>query len=57
MKLILTLLFFAGWLFTFWKVIVDRPGFMRSWNKYSISLLVGNVVCFFGTLLTAFFKS
>lgn len=48
-------IFFAGWAFTFWKVIVDRPTFMRTWNKYSRTLVIANIICFFGMMASMSF--
>ena len=47
---IFLVMFFVGWAFTFWKVIVDRPTFMKTWNIYSRALVIANIICFFGMM-------
>lgn len=53
--IIFLVVFFAGWATTFWKVVVDRPAFMRTWNNQSRALVITNIICFFGMMASMSF--
>ena len=52
-KFALFLVLFVGWGRTFWIVIFDRPNYMKTWNVFSVGMIVTNILCFFAMLMLA----